>query len=302
MKIRTFLYSIKQGFKNIYRNRLFSLASVGTITACLFLFGIFYFILSNFQYMIETAETSVGVTVFFDEGLDLSAKKEIGEQIKSRPEVDRVYYVSPEETWENYKENYLKPELAATFGDDNPLKDSDSYEVYLNDVSKQKSLVVYINSLEGVRQVNSSDATASGLASFNSLVGYISAVIMIILLAVSIFLISTTVAMGISVRSEEISIMRLIGATDNFIRAPFMVEGILIGIVGAILPMGILYVIYDKVVTTIMSKFNTLANILTFLEIETVFHTLVPLSLVIGVGIGFIGSRMTIRKHLREIG
>lgn len=302
MKIRTFLYSIKQGFKNIYRNRLFSLASVGTITACLFLFGIFYFILSNFQYMIETAETSVGVTVFFDEGLDTKVKREIGEQIQARPEVDRIHYLSAEETWENYKENYLKPELAATFGDDNPLQDSDSYEVYLNDVTKQRALVMYIHTLDGVRQVNSSDATASGLASFSNLVGYISAAIMIILLAVSVFLISTTVAMGISVRSEEISIMRLIGATDYFIRAPFIVEGILIGIMGAILPMGILYVIYDKVVTTIMSKFNTLANILSFLDIKTVFQVLLPLSLAIGVGIGFIGSRMTVRKHLREIG
>lgn len=302
MKIRTFLYSIKQGFKNIYRNRLFSLASVGTITACLFLFGIFYFILSNFQYMIETAETSVGVTVFFEEGLDMKAKREIGEQIQARPEVDRIHYLSAEETWENYKKNYLKPELAATFGDDNPLQDSDSYEVYLNDVTKQRALVMYIHTLDGVRQVNSSDATASGLASFSNLVGYISAAIMIILLAVSIFLISTTVAMGISVRSEEISIMRLIGATDYFIRAPFIVEGILIGIMGAILPMGILYVIYDKVVTTIMSKFNTLANILSFLDIQTVFQVLLPLSLAIGVGIGFIGSRMTVRKHLREIG
>jgi len=278
---------------------MFSLASIGTITACLFLFGIFYFILSNFQYMIKAAETSVGVTVFFEEGLDKASKQSIGEMIESRPEVDRIHYLSAEETWENYKENYLKPELAETFGDDNPLKDSDSYEVYMNDVSKQRTLVNYIKTLKGVRQVNSSDATASGLASFNSLVGYISAAILIILLAVSIFLISTTVTMGISVRKEEISIMRLIGATDYFIRGPFIVEGVIIGVIGATLPLGVLYVIYGKVVTSIMSRFNTLANVLNFLDIQTVFDTLVPLSLGIGIGIGFIGSYLTVRRHLK---
>lgn len=299
MRIRTFLYSIRQGLKSIYRNRLFSLASVGTITACLFLFGIFYFTISNFQYMIRTAETSVGVTVFFKEGLRQAEKDAIGAAIKSRPEVDRIHYLSAEETWENYKEQHLRPELAETFGDDNPLADSDSYEVYLNDVSKQRTLVNYIKTLDGVRQVNSSDATASGLASFNSLVGYISAAILIILLAVSVFLISTTVAMGISVRREEISIMKLIGATDYFIRAPFIVEGIVIGTVGAILPLGVLYVIYGKVVTTIMERFNTLANVLTFLDVHTVFAKLTPLSVAIGIGIGFVGSYMTVRKHLR---
>lgn len=299
MKIRTFLYSIKQGIRSIFRNRMFSLASVGTITACLFLFGIFYFIISNFQYMIKVAETSVGVTVFFEEGLSKSVKEDLGTLISSRPEVDRIHYLSADETWENYREKYLKPELAETFGDDNPLADSDSYEVYLNDVSKQKTLVNYIKTLDGVRQVNSSDATASGLASFNSLVGYISAAILIILLAVSIFLISTTVTMGISVRREEISIMRLIGATDFFIRAPFIVEGILIGAVGALLPMGVLYVIYDKVIDTLVTRFNTLTNVLQFLDIHTVFSRLMPLSVLIGVGIGFLGSFLTVRKHLR---
>ena len=191
------------------------------------------------------------------------------------------------------------------------MENSDSYEVYLNDVSKQRTLVNYIKTLEGIRQVNSSDITASGLASFNSLVGYISAAILIILLAVSIFLISTTVAMGISVRKEEISIMRLIGATDYFIRGPFIVEGILIGAVGALLPMGVRKsrrlpsdfkgMIYGKIVTAITSRFNTLANVLTFLDIHTVFSRLLPLSIGIGIGIGLIGSYLTVRKHLHVV-
>ncbi|MFW5632338.1 MAG: FtsX-like permease family protein, partial [Acetivibrio ethanolgignens] len=137
------------------------------------------------------------------------------------------------------------------------------------------------------------------LSSFNILVGYISAAIIIILLAVAVFLISTTVATGISVRKDEISIMRLIGATDYFIRAPFIVEGILIGLTGAAAPLIVLYFIYNKVIYYVQDKFGILSNILTFLDVDVIFKNLIPISLGIGVGIGFIGSYLTVRKHLR---
>ena len=296
-------YSIKQGLKNIYRNRMFSLASIGTITACLFMFGIFYFILSNFQYMIHNAESSVAVTVFFDEGISSQQIEKIGNQIKSRSEVASCRFISAEEAWESFKEEVFKgqADLEESFGDDNPLEDSESYEIYLNDISKQIELVNYLKQLEGVRQVNSSDTTASSLTSFNALVAYISAAIIIILLAVAVFLISTTVAMGISVRRDEISIMRLIGATDFMIRSPFIVEGIIIGIIGAVIPLGVLFIIYNQVIDYIVSKFSILSNLLTFLSAEEIFRTLVPVSLLLGIGIGFIGSYLTVRKHLRKV-
>ncbi len=300
MRISTFFYSLKQGFKNIRRNRMFSLASIGTITACLFLFGIFYFVVANFQYMVKTAETSVGVTVFFDTGISGDQIEKIGEEIKSRAEVASVEYMSAEETWNNYKDKYLSQELAETFGDDNPLADSASYTVYLNDVSMQKVLVKFIDGLEGVRQVNHSDSVADTFKSFNALVGYVSAAIIIILLAVAIFLISTTVTMGIAIRKEEISIMKLIGATDIFIRAPFIVEGLIIGIIGALLPMAGLYFIYHKVVSYITEKYINIFHAFEFLEARDIFSTLIPISLFIGIGIGFIGSFTTVRRHLRH--
>lgn len=299
MRINTFIYSIKQGLKSIKTNRLFSLASIGTISACLFLFGIFYFVVANFQYMIKTAETSVGVTVFFDEGTSEARIKTIGDEIRKRAEVSKVTYISAEETWENYKNKYLSEELAETFGDDNPLADSASYSVYVNDISMQESLVKYIEKIDDVRQVNHSDSVAESLESFNSLVGYVSAAIIIILLAVAIFLISTTVTMGISVRKEEIYIMRLIGATDFFIRSPFIVEGIIIGFLGSLLPLAGLYFIYYKVISYITEKYINIFSTFEFLNINDIFSKLIPISLVIGIGIGFIGSFMTVRKHLR---
>lgn len=300
MKISTTIYSIKQGIKNILRNKMFSLASIGTIMACIFLFGIFFFILSNFRYMIKTAETSVGVTVFFDEGTSEEQITYIGDEIKTRAEVAEINYISAEQAWENFKAEYYGDEsdLMEGFEDDNPLKDSASYEIYLNDVSMQRQLVKFIENIDGVRQVNSSDLAASSLSSFNILVGYISAAIIIILLSVAVFLISTTVAMGISVRKDEIYIMKLIGATDYFIRAPFIVEGVIIGFIGAILPLLILYFMYNRIIAYITTKFHILAGILTFLDVNQVFQVLIPVSLVIGIGIGFFGSFFTVRKHL----
>lgn len=300
-KISLLGYCIVQGFKNLKRNRMFSLASVGTITACLFLFGIFYAILMNFQYIIDNAETSVGVTVFFDEGITDEQIENIGTELKSRPEVIVCNYISAEEAWEKCKEEMFdgQEELTDTFAEDNPLADSASYEVFLNDIDKQEGFVEYAEGLDGVRQVNNAESTVRSLSSFNALVAYASAAIIIILVAVAIFLISTSVTMGISIRREEIRIMRLVGASDFFVKAPFIVEGIIIGIAGTIVPLGILFVLYRKIIAYVMTKFDVLSNLLTFLSADRVFDTLIPVSFVIGIGIGFIGSYITVRKHLK---
>ena len=123
--------------------------------------------------------------------------------------------------------------------------------------------------------------------------------IIAILLGVAIFLISNTVTVGISVRKEEIAIMKLIGATDFLVRAPFLVEGILIGLIGAALPLILLHVLYNNVCEYIVEKFNFIGTMLTFVPAGTIFQMLVPIALILGVGIGFLGSRFTIHKHLK---
>lgn len=288
---------MSEALKGIGRNFIFSLASVGVITASLFIFGLFFFLTMNFRNIINSAESTVGITVFFEENLSKEEKVEIGEKIRSISHVLEVKYVSAEEAWENYKKTSLKPELIETFGEDNPLANSDSYTVYVKKIEKQADVVSEIREIEGVRKVNSNGRTASVLVSVNNMLSAISAVILGILLAISIFLISTTISMGISVRKEEIYIMRLIGATDFFVEAPFIMEGMLIGLVGASLPLGILFFIYERATDILTKRFNTLANILVFIDTKTIFSSLIPLSLAIGIGIGFIGSYFTVRRH-----
>lgn len=297
MRINTFFYTLRQGFRNIFRNKWFTLASIATISACLFLFGLFYAIVSNFQHIVKNAEQGVSVTVFFEEGLEDSRIQEIGEMIARRTEVSNVHFVSAEEAWESFKTDYLG-EYADGFTE-NPLADSANYQIYLSDVSMQPALVTYLESVEGVRKVNRSEVTARTLTGVNALVAYVSVGIIAILLAVSIFLISNTVTIGISVRKEEINIMKYIGATDFFVRSPFVIEGMLIGLIGAAIPLGIIYFLYNIVMEYIMERFSALSNLLSFLTVEQIFNVLIPVSVGIGVGIGFFGSITTVRKHLR---
>ncbi len=297
MRFSTFIYTLKQGVVNIFRNKWYSLASIATIGACLFMFGLFYSIVANFQHIVKEAQEGVAVTVFFDEDISEERIAEIGALIEARTEVKRTNYISADAAWESFKQEYLG-EYADGFTE-NPLQDSANYEIYLNDVSQQASLVSYLETVEGIRMINKSEITANTLAGINKLVGYVALGIIAILLAVSVFLISNTVTIGISVRKEEINIMKYIGATDFFVRFPFVIEGMLIGAVGSLLPLAVVYLVYNSVIEFVLNKFTVLSGILNFLSVEEVFSTLIPVSLAIGVGIGFIGSFTTVRKHIR---
>ncbi|MDO4285302.1 MAG: permease-like cell division protein FtsX [Eubacteriales bacterium] len=296
MRISTFFYSLGQGFKNLLRKKLFTLASVATIAACLFLFGLFYTILMDFQHVVKTAEEGVSVTVFFNEGVTEEQINQIKIGIEERPEVSQVVYVSSDEAWESFSQEYLG-EYADGFTE-NPLEGEDNLEIYLRDVSRQSALVTYLESLDEVRMVNRSEITATTLSGVNQLIAYISVGIIAILFAVSIFLISNTVTIGISVRREEITIMKYIGATDFFVRAPFVIEGMIIGLIGSLIPLGVIFIIYEKAIAYVEEHFAMLSQVLSFLPVGEIFATLVPITIALGVGIGFIGSAVTVRRHL----
>ena len=301
MRISTIGYQTKQGFKNIGRNKMFSVASIATMAACIFLFGIFFSIVTNFRYMVQKAEEGVAITVFFDEEATDAQIKKIGDELKSQDGVLKVNFVSADEAWDSFKDEYFgdAKELADGFKDDNPLVNSSNYHVYLNDITKQTELVNYIQGLEHVRKVNQSEQASKTLGSINKLVSYVSIGVIGILLVISVFLISNTVSMGISVRKEEIGIMKYIGATDAFVRLPFLLEGIVLGAIGAAIPLIGLFFLYNSAVEFILTKFNVLTGIVDFIPIWQIYEGLIPMGLGLGVGIGLLGSFFTTRKHLR---
>ena len=302
MRISTVGFTAKQGVVNIVRNKMFSLASILTMSTCIFMFGLFFAVIVNFQAIVKNAEEGVAITILFEDGLEQSGIDAIGDALDGRSDVSNIEYTDPETAWEEFQVDYFGEdnlEAAEGFKDDNPLANSASYAVYMKDVSTQDDLVAFAEGLDGVRKVNKSDVVAKTLTSINVLIGYASVVIIAILLAISIFLISNTVTIGINVRREEISIMKYIGAKDGFVRAPFVLEGIIIGAIGAAIPLTILYFSYEKVIQYIQTKFQLLNNILVFMPVSEVYEILLPAGLGLGIGIGFIGSYFTIRKHLK---
>ncbi len=301
MNTRTARYCLNQGLVNIKRNKLFSLASIGTIAACIFLIGIIFTIIINVNFMEKQVEQNLGVTVFFDKGIQQQQVDAIGEQIKSDNRVEKYEYTSAEKAWEGFKDSYFEddPDLASGFDKDNPLANSASYTVFLKNIDDQDAFVKKMESLEGVRKVKHSEQAKETLTTVGKVLGYVSVALIIILLGVGIFLISNTVMIGISVRQHEIKIMKLIGSTNAFVRAPFIIEGIIIGLIGSALPLILIRVIYNRLIGFVISKFGVMASAISFASPRDIFVILVPMGLGIGAGIGLIGSVLSLRKHLK---
>ena len=181
MRPSTIWFILKQGVKNIKRNWMFSIASVLTMAACIFLVGIFYSIVTNVDHIAHQVEQEVPITVFFKEGTTEEQIQEVGKLIDARPEVEKVVYESADEAWDRFSEIYFEgSEAAEGFRDDNPLVNSANYQVYMNQIEKQSELVSYIEGLDPVREVNQSEDAANTLGNFNRLVSYASIAIIAI--------------------------------------------------------------------------------------------------------------------------
>jgi cell division transport system permease protein len=277
-------------------------AAIGTISACLFVIGIFYTVVSNVEYMLDKVEKEIGVAVFFNDNVSEEKILEIQKLVENRDDVHRTTYISPEEAWDKFKkENFKgKEDLLITFEDDNPLKDSSSIQVFIKNIKYQDGLVDYLESMKEVRYVRKpEEKLTSVMQNFNELVKYSSVVLIIILILISVFLISNSIRLAITLRKNEISIMKYIGAKDSLIRGPFLIEGVLIGISGTIVPLSIIYIFYDNVIAKLNTQFPILDDYLAFLNVNEVFSKLIPLSIAIGIVIGLVGSRLTIHKHLQ---
>ena len=272
---------------NICRNIWFSLASAAIISACIFLFCVFYSIITNVQYMVVTAESTMGITVFFDESLPEDEIHAIGDEIRKAqgPIIKDMKFTSAEEAWESFKKEYFgeNSDLAEGFSDDNPLTGSASYEIYLYDINDQEPVVKYL----------------AGLSSFNKVLALLFGAIILMLLAVAVFLISNTISVAAGMRKNENKIMRLIGATNFMIRAPFVVEGTILGLLGAAIPLGAMYFGYRQTVTYVVGRFQILSGIIQFLPIEEIYPSMAAISLALGGGLGLVVSFLTIRRHLK---
>ena len=299
--MRNFPYLAGQGIKGIFKHIGSSLFSLSIMVFTIFLFGAAGAIMMNLRGFVKETEETVGITVFFDEGLSEEDIQALGLEIGERSEVQRMKYTSAEEAWENYKKIYFagNEHLADGYAQNNPLANSASYEIFLKNIADQKAFVEYLKGLKGIRRVNYSSVVADGLGNVSSILQAGTTIILIVLLVVAAVLISNSIALSISIRSEEIHILRYLGASGGFVRAPLMIEGAVIGLFGALIPLTILWFGYPAVVEHIREKYVYIANIFRFLTREEIFRLIGPVSLGLGLGIGLVGSLWSIKKHLK---
>lgn len=304
MKIRTMGRCIGDGFKNVFRNGLMSLASIGTITACLIILGIVYCIVVNLQSFTGDLDKNVGMVAFLKTGITEEEIHQLDVQLSQRSDITSYKYVSADEAWADFKQEMLggdeiTEELMGELDEDNPLANAANFEIYPHSAGDQRSIADFLNASPLVRKVNYSANASRTLDTLTKLVTYVGIGLIAFLIFVAILLISNTIRISVYTRRNEINIMKYIGATDSFVRLPFVVEGIMIGCLGAVIPVALVFFGYDALVNLLMDRFEGIMSLFTVLSVETVMKGLLPLLVGISVIVGVFGSTISIRKYLR---
>lgn len=294
-------YVFKTGFKNLGNKKLFTFASIGTIASSVLIFCIFFAIATNIKGLINKVETTVGIQVFFNQGLTEEEIQNIANNNFITDDVKSIRFISSNEAWENFKKDYFddKTELAEAFEDDNPLANSSSYEILLNDITKQYDYVNYLKTIEGVRQINYSNVLIDALTKLNLGISTFSMVLIVLLLIIAMILISNTISLSSQFRKKENEIMKLIGATNFMIRAPFVIEGFFMGLFGSIIPIIIVSVSYNYIMKLILTKASFLSNVFIPISLKEILPQMASISILVSCLACMIISFFTVRKHLK---
>lgn len=294
MKLRTMGRHIKEAFKSLVRNGWMSLAAVSAVAVTLLLVGSFIALLMNVNKLASDVENDVSVRVYIDLAATEEQQSQLGEDLEKLPEVETVEYSSREDELQQVVGTY-GTEFDLFEGDDNPLHDV--YIVNTNSPEQTSVVAEKVEEMEFVSQANYGGAEADKLFETMESVRNIGGVVIIALLLTAVFLISNTIRITIFSRRTEIEIMKLVGATNWFIRWPFVIEGALIGLVGAIIPTAIISAVYVYGYDMISNYF--VGTYFSLLPVNPFLFQLGAVLLAVGIVIGAIGSLLSIRKFLR---
>ena len=291
----SFGYLIKEGFKNLMHNRLMSLASIGVLISCLILTGSAVMLTINVSNIVaKVGDTNVTKVFLVDEYTKLEAVYK-GKDISSVENVESVEFVDKDESIQAYRDQLGEEVFANMTGDDNPLPYA--YNVTMKDLSKYDDTVAEIKQVEGVASVSSHREVAEKLTSLSSFITTMSFWIILALAVISLFIISNTIRMTMFSHRFEISIMKSVGATNAFVRIPFIIEGIVIGLISALVSIGLLFVLSDAVI-------NFARNILDFeyTPFKEVMWPIIGGFCGAGVLVGALASVVSISRFLKHEG
>lgn len=303
MKFRTFLRGIGEGFTNLVRNARMSIASIATISICLVLLGMTFVLLYNVRSFTTQLDDNVCVVVFPEADLPEEQFRLLSHLLENAPQTAEFVYISPEEAWADFKaqlaaEGELDPELA-DYVNGNPLEHSDNFRLTLTSAAAQASLLEYLNTLPGIRKINYSSAITDVLTNLVRIVTVVGVIMIAVLVFVSIILITNTVRTSVFMRGEEISIMKYLGASDGYIELPFMVQGVLIGLLGSVLPCLLICFGYSYVIDLAAKNFSAVTDLVSFVPLEEMTPFLFPAYAILSIVVGTVGSLLAMKRYLR---
>ena len=287
-------YFFKEGISGIRLHGLMSFAAVTVIAACLLIISTFALVAYNIDVLIDGLASQNEIAVFVDETLSREEAQALADSLASVPNVSSVTFIPKEEAFENYldmlgEDAYVMEDLS----EDNPLRDE--YRVVMTDVARHDETVEAIKEVTGVAATNSEKEISDRLIQMKNIVNAVSYALMALLGAVSVFIISNTVRLAMFARREEISIMKMVGATDGFIRAPFVIEGAVLGLLSGVFAFLAEWGVYDYIATKLVES----SGIFDMVAFAAVWKGLLPVMIGVGVVIGILGSVLTIRKFLK---
>lgn len=298
MRYNVIGYLLSEGFHNVMKNKKSTGASLMIMCATMLIFGLFFLIGENVNHMMKELEANQGMQVFMTKKVSDDQIQELEEKIKDLPDVAKVEFISKEQGMNTFKERFGENGriLDTYVGDDNPI--TDSFVVTLTNLEKSEEVKTQIEGFENVKNIELRDKTIEALIKVTNGVRIVSAAILVLLIVISVFIIANTIKLTVHARRKEISIMKYVGATNGFIRWPFIVEGIIIGVVSALISVLLLGIAYNSLMGQITSSdvFSSMGlSLLTFSEI---FGLIITVYLVLGTGIGALGSIISMRKYL----
>ncbi|MGG4216628.1 permease-like cell division protein FtsX [Paenibacillus jamilae] len=304
MTFNTFLRHMREGFKNIFRNGWMSVASITSIIVSLLILGVFIMLVLNVNSLADQADSQVEVNVFLELNVDQSMRETLQKEIAAMPEISKTTFVTKAQGLEELRKDLgdSGKELLEGFDkDSNPLPDKIVVEVIepttVPFVAEKIEKLNTLHPEKPILKVRYGKGTVETLFTITKLIRNVGFIFVAGLAIMSMFLISNTIRVTILARRREISIMKLVGATNFFIRWPFFIEGALIGLIGSLITVGILFTGYQRLLTAVQG--DIALNMLKLMPLEGIWIQLSALLVILGMLVGIIGSTLSMRKFLK---
>lgn len=295
MQFSTLNYLIKEGIIGLIRNKGMFLATLGTIVLSLMTVGLSYTITQNINYLMLQAETKFGITAYIDETWTEEKIQEVYKDISQEQHVFKIEYISKEEALLKFTEGSEDQTLFEQFKDDNPLPAS--FEIEVDEIKNQNKILTMLYQIPGL-DIDYLETETHMFTDIQRIVKYTALIITAALVLTGVMFMSNTIKLTLYIRKKQINIMKYIGATNGFIRLPFLIEGLLTGLIGSIIPIGLVYIIYEQSKEEMEKFLQSIFKTFSLCTTQQIMEGFIPICFIVGIGIGLIGSMIAIGKHL----